>query len=350
MPTGQTKRATLHDVAKLAGVSYQTVSRVVNEHPNVAAETRARVLDAIRKLDYRPNQAAKSLATGRSHTLHLLTYDLEYNDPIPSMVHWAKQKGYMMAVSEFDYLTPETSLQETLDTLSARMVDGIVMLTPYPIPSYEEIRGFSQGTPLVITGTARGAKQPSVVFDQQYGSALAMNYLLDLGHRQIAEISGPLGDETRPGHYDAIIRHQTYLATLLAHGRTTGPWVSGDFSIEGGYEAALRLVDLQEPFTAIFSGNDRMALGALHALRERGLRVPEDVSIVGYDDMLEAAYFDPPLTTVRQDLDHLSRESVEYLINLIEDPEAYVHQRVLYPELVVRESTRPMRESMRERT
>jgi DNA-binding LacI/PurR family transcriptional regulator len=342
MPDAQSKRATLHDVAKVAGVSYQTVSRVVNNRPNVATETRARVLEAIRQLDYRPNQAAQMLATGRSHTLQLLMYDLEYNDPIPGMVHWAKQMGYAMAVSEFDYLTPKTSLRETLETLSARMVDGIVMMTPYPIPEYEELRKFSLGTPLVITGTARGAKLPSVVFDQQYGAELAIDHLLEFGHRRIAEITGPLKDDKRPAHYDAMMRHRCAHDRLQNRGCQPGPWVSGDFSIEGGYEAACRLLDRDEPFTAIFVGNDRMALGALHALRERGRRVPDDVSVVGYDDMLESAFFDPPLTTVRQDLDNLSRESVEYLIDLIENPETYVHQRVLYPELVIRESTRPI--------
>lgn len=342
MSETQSRRATLNDVAKLAGVSYQTVSRVVNEHPSVAPETRSKVLEAIRQLDYRPNQAAKVLATGRSQILQLLTYDLSYNDPLPAMVYWARRLGYTMAVAEFDHVAPKSQLRETLDTLSARMVDGIVMLTPYPIPTYDELQLYCQGTPIVVVGTAMGARVPSVVYDQSRGVELAVEHLLSRGHRQIAEISGPLDNVvTYPskGHNDAQVRHQTLQARLRAEGLEPGPSVEGDFTIQSGYQAAQEIVDRREPFTALLVGNDRMALGAMRALRERGLRIPEDVSIVGFDDMMEAAYFEPPLTTVRQDLESLARESIEYLTSLITMPSNTVHQRVLYPELIVRKST-----------
>lgn len=343
MPDTQAKRATLNDVARLAGVSYQTVSRVVNRHPSVAPATRSKVLSAIKQLDYRPNQAAKMLATGRSHILQLLTFDLSYNDPLPPMVHWAKRMGYTMAVSEYDYLGPKSELRETLETLSARMVDGIILFTPYPIPGFDEIKLFCQGTPIVIVATMLGAQVPSVVFDQARGIELALQHLLALGHRQIAEISGPLADpdgDHPKEHYHARIRHQVLQARLKTEGLTPGPSVSGDFTILSGYEAVHKLIDSNEPFTALMVGNDRMALGAMRGLHERGLRIPKDVSIVGFDDMLEAAYFDPPLTTVRQDIHSLARESIEYLTSLIAIPSNTVHQRVLYPELIVRKSTR----------
>ena len=343
MPDAQTKRPTLNDVARLAGVSYQTVSRVINNHPNVARRTRDRVVAAIRSLDYRPNQAAQVLATGRSHTLQLLTYDLEYYEPLSKMVHAAKQLGYAMTVAEFRYDVEKIPLLEALESLSTRMIDGVVIITPYTVPTFDEMQEASQALPLVVTGTKMGAQVPSVVFDQRAGTELALNHILSLGHRQIAEISGPR--EAHPGrnycgHWDAVIRHQTLQDQLAAHGLTPGSSVQGDFSIEGGYRAAQALLTHKNPFTAIVVGNDRMALGALRALREHSIRVPDDVSVVGYDDMSEAAYFDPPLTTVRQDLTLLCRESVQYLIAMIDDHATSIHQRVLYPELVVRESTR----------
>ena len=345
MPETTTRRATLNDVAKLAGVSYQTVSRVVNQHPSVAPGTRSKVLSAIKQLDYHPNQAAKVLATGRSHIIQLLTFDLSYNDPLPAMVYWAKRRGYTMAVSEYDYLAPKSDLRNTLETLSARMVDGIIMLTPYPIPSYDEMKVYCQGTPVVVVANKLGAQIPSVVIDQRRGMELAIDHLLSLGHREIAEISGsltsPFGDQG-DGHGHAWVRHQVLQETLRAEGLEPGPSVEGDFTIGSGYRAAMQLVDMGKPFTALLAGNDRMALGAIRGLQERGLRVPEHVSLVGFDDMLEAAYFDPPLTTVRQDIESLARESIEYLTSLIAMPSNTIHQRVLYPELIVRESTRPL--------
>jgi DNA-binding LacI/PurR family transcriptional regulator len=344
----QGKRATLNDVARLAGVSYQTVSRVINHHPSVASATRSKVLYAIKQLDYRPNQVAKMLATGRSHMLQLLTYDLKYNDPLPAMVHWARRLGYAMAVSEFDHNAPASELGETLEMLAARMVDGIILLTPYPIPEYNEIKEFCQGTPIVVVATVLGAAVPSVVYDQGRGVELAVTHLLSLGHRDIAEICGPIaGPEAihMKEHYHARVRHQVLQARLKAEGIQPGPSAVGDFTIQSGYYAAQELVDSGKPFTSIMVGNDRMALGAIRGLRERGIRVPDDVSIVGFDDMPEAEYFDPPLTTVRQDIDSLARESIEYLTSLIARPTHTVHQRALYPELVVRESTRALSSS-----
>jgi DNA-binding LacI/PurR family transcriptional regulator len=137
---------------------------------------------------------------------------------------------------------------------------------------------------------------------------------------------------------DARTRHHVWETLLTRRGLNPGPSVEGDFEVCSGYRGARRLLDTEESFTAILAGNDLMALGAMRALREAGLRVPEDVSIVGFDDIDEAAYFDPPLTTIRQDFDILGRESVEYLVSLIENPKMSVHQRVFHPELVVRGS------------
>ena len=339
MQEPQVRRSTLRDVAELAGVSYQTVSRVINQHPNVAARTRERVLSAIRQLDYHPNQAAKVLATGRSYILQLLMYDIRYSDPLPAMIYQARKLGYTLLISELSPSATSEEIRTTLDDLTARMIDGLLIYTPTSFFSYAEMRSLCRGVPFVLVGAALGIKLPSVVFDQRHGCELAIQHLLDLGHRQIVEITG------RPQHIDAQLRHETVRAMLKAHGLSLGASVEGDFEVPGGYAAAKKLLDSGEPFTALFVANDRMALGALRALHERGIRVPEDVSVVGFDDMGEAAYFTPPLTTVRQDLQVLAQQSIEYLVSMIGNPSMLVQQRVLYPELIVRESTAPLKQS-----
>ncbi len=335
MAESQTKRATLHDVAHLAGVSYQTVSRVINKHPNVSRNTREKVLGAIDTLDYRPNQAAKILATGRSHMIQLIIFDLSYSDPLPAMLYWARKFGYSLVISEINPRASRNEAQEILEDLTSRMIDGLVIYTPFLHFSHEELAEMCHHLPFVMAGPELGAKMPSVVFDQRHGARLALQHLLDLGHRCIAEVSGPLQ------HIDARMRHETFVAMMQARGLDSSLSTEGDFEAPGGYEGVIRLLDEHKTFTALLVGNDRMAMGALHALRARGLRVPEDVSVVGFDDMLEAAYFIPTLTTVRQDFDALGRQCMEYLVSIIETPDTPLQQRVLYPELVVRDSTRP---------
>ncbi len=191
-----------------------------------------------------------------------------------------------------------------------------------------------RGTPYVQIGADPGAMTPSVVFDQRYGTQLAVQHLLDLGHRRIAEISGPLNLS------DARVRHETCLELMRANGLEPGPFAEGSFVLPGGYECTNRLLDRGDPFTALFCGNDQMALGALRALNERGLRVPEDISLVGFDDDNYAGYLTPPLTTVRQDFSALGQQSIEYLVALVNDPQTPVHQRVMCPQLIIRQSTR----------
>lgn len=336
MSDTQTKRATLHDVAELSGVSYQTVSRVINNHPNVAGKTRAKVLQAIQELEYRPNPAAQVLATGRSYILQLLMFDIRYSDPFPAMLYWAKKMGYTLVISEISPAASRKEVSGFLEDLATRMIDGLIIYTPLPPLSYEEMNEFCRGMPFVLVGAEPGVRAPSVVFDQRHGSKLALQHLLDLGHRQIAEITGPRA------HVDARLRHETLVTTLQAQGLTPGPSVEGDFEVPSGYAGAKKLLDSGEPFTALFVANDRMALGALCALHEHGIKVPNEVSIVGFDDMGEAAYFTPPLTTVRQDLNALAHQSIEYLVSMIKNPETPVQQRNLYPELIVRKSTAPV--------
>jgi len=336
MAAPEIRRVTLSDVAQACGVSSQTVSRVVNNHPHVAEDTRRRVQEAIRALDYRPNRAARNLATQRSCMLGIITYGISYFGPAQMMNNveqTARARGYGVSFATISQMAlPD--IRTALRNLGDHAMDGLVLITPIVGVQYEELVRLCGGVPFVQIDTELTAQAPSVVIDQEYGARLATQHLLDLGHRAICAISGPLE------WFGALARHRSWAATLHAAGIAPGPFVAGDWTARSGYRAARQLLSQGARFTALVAANDQMALGAIRALRERGIRVPEDVSVVGFDDIPEAAYFEPPLTTVRQDFAALAEQSVEYLIDLIDHPGAPPQQRVLYPQLVERQSAR----------
>lgn len=335
MPPTKTKRPTLRDVARDAGVSYQTVSRVINGDLHVASATRSRVLKTIDKLGYRPNRVAQLLQTERSHTLEVIMFYFGFNRFLYEMAETAHELGYHLIISA---ISPE-EFREALESAASRLVDGLILVPLMPvIDDYEELMRLTDGVPFVQIGAKLGADIPSVIYDQAQGARLAAQHLIEYGHRQLAEISGPLGN------YDAVARHEGWLATLKDHPLPPALMVEGDFTIEGGYRAMNQLLDGGEPFTAVFIANDSMTMGAHTALRERGLRVPDDISIVSFDDIPEAAHFVPGLTTVRQDFQLLGKMAIEYVVSIIESLDTPVHQRVLQPKLIVRESTRPLNE------
>jgi DNA-binding LacI/PurR family transcriptional regulator len=330
------RRATLDDVARCAGVSYQTVSRVINDHPSVADETRARVLEAVRKLDYQPNRAARSLVTRRSSIIGIISFGARYYGPTQMLVNIEaalKTRGYSLAFTTVGGAS-QAAMNGAIGEFTGQNLDGIVMITPVADIDVGAIARQCGDTPFVMIDVDPGERVHSVAIDQAHGATLAAQHLVGLGHRRICAISGPLR------WHDARLRHQSWLAALQAHGITLGGGVESDWTAEGGFAAARELLGGGE-FTALLVGNDQMALGAIRALRDAGLRVPDDVSVVGFDDVPEAAYFHPPLTTVRQDFEALGQQSVEYLTSLIKTPQIPPHQRVLYPEFIVRESTAP---------
>jgi DNA-binding LacI/PurR family transcriptional regulator len=329
----KTKRPTLRDVAREAGVSYQTVSRVINGDEHVASATRDRVLKTINKLGFRPNRAAQILQTERSHTLEVIMFTSGFNRFLSEMARTAHELGYHFVISA---IFPD-EFATALESAASRFIDGVLLIPLIPvIDDYHELMRLSDGVPFVQIGARLGADLPSVIYDQAQGARLAVQHLLDLGHTEIAEISGPLLN------YDAQDRHEGWLVTLKENGIEPGLSFDGGFTIEGGYEAMNRLLDTGAHFTAVFIGNDSMAMGAHTALREHGLRVPDDVSMVSFDDLPESAHFVPGLTTIRQDFLLLGRLATEYLVSLIEAPDTPIHQRVLQPKLIVRESTRPI--------
>lgn len=328
------RRATLRDVAREAGISYQTVSRVINNNANVSSKTREKVLKAIDKLDYRPNRAAQLMQTERSYTIEVIMPYYGFNRVLTDMAWYTHQSGYHFSISAID----NKEFAEALSSASARFIDGLILTPLSPIiDNYDELKRLTRGIPFVQIGARPGAYLPSVIYDHVQGARLATQHLIDLGHQTIAEISGPLWN------YDAHDRHEGWLATLVEHDLDTSLSVEGDFTIDGGYQAMQKLLAMDVEFSAAFVANDMMALGARTALREHGLRIPDDVSVVGFDDLPESAHLVPSLTTVRQDFALLGRLAVEYIVNLIENPDTPIYQRVLPPQLVVRNSTQPYR-------
>jgi DNA-binding LacI/PurR family transcriptional regulator len=328
------RRPTLRDVAREAGVSYQTVSRVINDNANVSSATRSRVLKAIEALDYHPNRAAQILQTERSLTIEVVMPYFGFNRVLYDMARTTHERGYHFVISAID----NEELASTLESANSRFIDGLILIPLIPIvDDYDTLIELTHGIPFVQIGARLGVNLPSVIYDQAKGARLATQHLIDLGHRQIAEISGPLLN------YDAHDRHEGWLVTLSDNGIEPGPSVEGDFTIEGGYRAMCQLLDERAAFTAVFVGNDSMALGAQTALRQRGQCVPDDISVVGFDDIPESAHLVPGLTTVRQDFQLLGQLAVEYIIDLIEKPDTPVYQRVLPPKLIIRESTQPVR-------
>lgn len=325
------KRPTLRDVAREAGVSYQTVSRVINDNSHVSPDTRDRVLRVIDSLGFRPNRAAQILQTERSHTLEVVMPYFGFNRVLYDMARASNQLGYHFVISAI----PSEEFPSTLATATSRLIDGLILIPLIPFnDNYDELIQLTGGIPFVQIGAKLGANLPSVIYDQAQGARLATQHLIDLGHRQIAEISGPLLN------YDGCDRHEAWVATLEDNGIEPGPSVEGGFTIDGGYQAMRQLLESGAKFTAVVIGNDSMAFGAQTALREQGRRVPEDVSVVGFDDLPESAHFVPGLTTIRQDFSVLGRLAIEYIISMIENPDTPVHQRVLLPKLILRESTR----------
>jgi LacI family transcriptional regulator len=331
------KNVTINDVAVQSGVSYQTVSRVINNHPSVAESTRKRVLKAIQELNYRPNRAARSLVTNRSDTIAIISFGTTFYGPgqmVANITQHAKDNGFRVSPSTLQELGHE-EVKAAIDELHGHLIDGIIMIAPIVSDLMYGIGELVGDIPFIQIDTKPKPGVASVTIEQAYGSKLAVEHLIELGHRRIAEISGPMT------WYDAIMRHQSWVETMARHDLPHHMSIEGHWTAQSGYEAVHTLIDNRADFTGLVVANDQMALGAIAALSEQGLRIPEDISIVGFDDIPESGYFLPALTTIHQDFTALGEQSVDYLVMLIKNPETPVHQRVLYPELIVRNSTAP---------
>ena len=329
------RNATLDDVAARCGVSYQTVSRVANGSALVAEKTRARILEAITELNYRPNLAARRLATRRSSVIGMVGTKVTYYGPAQVMIsveESAKRRGYNLMFAALERAS-DSELKAAIDALCEHQVAGLV-LSVRTKGGIDLIRKLCRGVPFVTLGAGQPPDVPTVVVDEKHGVRLATRHLIDLGHRRIACIAGPSGWPASRS------RRQAWAQTIKSAGLEPGPCVEGDWSAESGYEATVRLLEAASGgFTAIMAANDHMALGALRALHANGLHAPGQISVVGYDDLPESRFFEPPLTTVHHDFAWEGERCVEMLFRMINGESVEPPFQVQRPELVIRESS-----------
>ena len=336
------------DVARLAGVSHQTVSRVVNDSPHVSGPTRARVLAAMEQLGYRRNAVARALATRRSGALGVITFDTVLYGPVStlySVEQAASTVGMGVSIAVVERISSE-AVERALARLQDQSVEGVVALAAQQ-DAVDVLTAELRPVPTVFVGGVLGggrgsevASVPAIGIDQRGGAAAATRHLLDLGHRTVHHLAGP------SDWLDARWRVEGWHATLTEAGAPVPQPLAGDWSARSGYDVMHRLLAADPGLTAVFVANDHMALGALRALDEAGRRVPGDVSVVGFDDVPEAEFFRPPLTTVRQHFPEAGRRAVRLLLDIIRPEEAADAGPAPGPELVptelmVRRSTGP---------
>ena len=300
------------DVARLAGVSYQTVSRVLHASPNVSDDTRERVLVAIRQLDYRPNSMARALVTGRSKTLGVVTFDTALYGPASTLLGIAEaahDAEYAVSVSSLRSLN-RGSVLAAIEQLRDQGVDGVAVIAPLR-ESVDALRHIRPDFAVVAVEAGPNASIPVAGVDQVAGAAAATRHLLNLGHKTVWHLAGPTDWN------EAEERIQGWKSVLKAAGAPIPAPLRGDWTPRSGYELGQSLLQIPK-LTAVFVANDQMALGLLRRLHEAGRKVPRDLSVVGFDDIPEAAYFTPPLTTVRQDFAELGRRCLHSLLGRIE--------------------------------
>ena len=327
---------TIRDVAAHAGVSHQTVSRVINGNERVTPETKSRVEAAIAVLGFFPNAAARSMARGRTMTLACISpnlTDYTFARIIEGAERMCREHGYyLVSTSAGDEATFASIIDELLST---RRVEGLLVINPYSDSRHMLI---PESAPVVYVG-ARPRREPvsSVALDDVATGAAATEHLLSLGHRTIGVITGPMVEDCSQD------RLQGYRSALEMHDVTLDLdiIVEGDWSASSGHAAVTRLAEDAGLPSALFAQNDQMAVGAIHAARELGMKIPDDLAVIGVDDMPLASYFDPPLTTMRQDLLEIGRQAAELLLLAVGTPGTPGEHQLLPAELVVRGTTAP---------
>lgn len=321
-------RVSMAMVAAEAGVSGQTVSRVANGSPKVDPETRRRVEAVMADLGYRPNRAARALRTGRTQTLGLVAQTLATvgnSRMLQAVAEAAASRGYALTVVA---LGPAGDIDGAFDRLRDQGVDGAIVLNEATALARD---GTGAAMHLVIVDSPVDDRFTVIGTDHAAGAQIATEHLLAAGHRTVHHLAGPAGS------FAAFERERGWRGALASAGADAPEVVRGDWGSASGYRQASGMLK-DGGITAIFAANDQMALGALRAVAESGLRVPSDIAVVGFDDIVDAAEFQPPLTTVRQDFDALGEQAVSCLVALIEGG-ADAAPRLVAPTLVVRAST-----------
>lgn len=331
---GRPKRLpVMSDVAARAGVSHQTVSRVLNTPELVRPETQERVIAAIRELGYRRNLSARALATNRTRLIGVVNPSVMRfgpNHTTMAIQEAARAAGYATISAGTEDAAVKPS--DTLDFFLELAVEGLVVVAP-TAEIAEATRGLAGSVPVVVIAAGLAAEPPIyvVAVDHEQGARDATRHLIDLGHREIVHIAGP------ENWFDARARVAGWRAELTEAGLPVPEPIPGGWDARQGYRAAQDLLARPTLPSAVFTANDLLALGVIRAMHEAGVRIPEDVAIIGYDDVSGSDYYHPPLTTVRQPFHEVGHQAIEVLLAAIDGgspDEIYTR-----PELVVRESS-----------
>ncbi|MFZ4842316.1 MULTISPECIES: LacI family DNA-binding transcriptional regulator [Mycetocola] len=321
----------IRDVAAAAGVSHQTVSRVLNNSPKIRDKTRLAVLAAIEEIGYRPNQAARVLASQRTRMIGVLsTHSTALYGPQAIMIAMeqaANANGYRLAL--VTAMGIGLGVEDDIERLLAQGVEAIVVIAPQA-KLVSTVAAAAPGVPLFVADSLDRPGAFNVAVNQYQGSYQAVQHLIELGHTEILHVGGP------QNWIEADERMQGFLAAIGEAELRMHPPILGEHTASFGYQAGKELLR-GDPFTAVFALNDQVALGLIHAFREAGVRVPEDVSVVGFDDVPDAGHFFPPLTTVRQDFAAVGRRMVQEVIAQLEGEGA--RSVILPAPLLVRESS-----------
>jgi len=323
------KAPTLYDVARLAGVSHQTVSQVVKSGPNVKPETRRRVEAAVAQLNYTPNMAARTLASAKSHRIGALFFD-RYDEVGPTRtmqaaVDHARDAGFVVDIVGFDPRSP-TRIDSAVELVLQAGVAGVLVFAP-TAEVIDAVRQHDLPVPVVFESIAASTSN-----EPRMGTRMATEYLADLGHRRFLHVSGPLSwvpAQHRAHQFHDVVAERELVSVAE---------FEGDWSARSGYESGMRM-PLDDGVTAIVVANDQMALGVLKALKQRNIRVPHDISVIGFDDIAEAAFFEPALTTISSDFEGQGRMAMDALLSAIDPLRPREVESSRDPVLIVREST-----------
>jgi LacI family transcriptional regulator len=324
----------MKDVAELVGVSIQTVSAVINNKPGITDETRDRVLEAVKQLGYRPYSVARSLRTGQTRTLALIVSDLS-NPSFGTMASAAEDYAHRFGYSLTVHNTHDDVIREAnyIQSLTQRWIDGVLYVSAEDELSSQTALEEAGIPSVAIDRIPEYYDGPSVTLNNVKAGYVAARHLIALGHRHIAHISGPLRLR--------LVRERIagFEQALADHGLSPTASEEGNWTCDSGNMAMQHILNRQPHPTALFAANDRMAIGAMQALHEADLVVPDDISVIGLDDIELAAYQNPPLTTVRQSFVELATLAIQLLLALIENNQPPETQIVIEPELIERQST-----------
>ncbi|MBI3161305.1 MAG: LacI family DNA-binding transcriptional regulator [Chloroflexi bacterium] len=327
-------RPTIRDVARQSGVSHQTVSRVINGKEDVSPETRTLVEAAIEELGYRPSAVARSMAQGKTHTLACISPNLT-DFTFASMIEGAEvearqYKYFILSSSASDSQTFKELVNELV---GHRRVDGLIVINPYADDRFQFI---PKDVPVVFVGaSAREENICSVSLDDEKVAYDATRHLIQLGHKHIALITGPMEEDCSRDRAEGYRRALDEAGFAFDESMV----VEGDWTATSGQDALLSFLEQGRVLDAVFAQNDRMAIGVMRAARDANIKVPSQLAVIGVDDMPLSSYFDPPLTTMRQDIPRIGREAVRILLEIVEKKQSKVCGLKLSAELIVRQST-----------